>query len=478
MTLDEIRYLAAAGESEMVEFKKSTATLARAGESLCAFLNGHGGRVVIGVTPGGKVVGQEVSDSTLRDVAAMIEKFEPPAAISLQRVQSGDGKEVVVLSTPQPVQGGPFTWGGRAYRRIGTATSGMPQAQYERLLLDRAHLRHRWENQPAEGVKLEDLDREEILRTRELAIQQNRISAGTSLDPGEVLDRLKLREHGVILRAAHMLYGTHFSSDYPQTLLKLGRFRGTTIIGDILDNRQDHMHAFAMVREAMAWLERMMPLSARFPVGRIEREDRFPVPTAALREAILNAVMHRDYSDPSGYVAIAVFDDRIEVISIGRLPTGITASALSGPHISNPPNPLIAGAFHRTGAVEVWGRGTNRVIDECLRHGIEAPTFEERSRAVIVTFRAELVPGQTGQVTPQVTPQVASVLQAARSPSSGDELLATAGLKDRVHFLKAYLQPLLDAGWLEMTIPDKPRSSKQRYQTTAAGLRTLEESEN
>jgi ATP-dependent DNA helicase RecG len=166
-----------------------------------------------------------------------------------------------------------------------------------------------------------------------------------------------------------------------------------TATGDILDNRQDHMHAFAMVREAMAWLERTMPLSARFPAGRIEREDRFPVPVPALREAILNAVMHRDLSNPSGYVAVAVFDDRIEVRSIGRLPTGITAAALSRPHDSNPPNPLIAEAFHRTGAVEVWGRGTNRVIDECLRHGIAAPTFEERGGAVIVTFRAEITPG-------------------------------------------------------------------------------------
>jgi len=415
----------------------------------------------------------------------MIEKFEPPVTVGVEQISTKDGKEVLVLSTPESFQGGPFTWGGRAYRRIDTATSAMPQQQYGRLLLDRVHVRQRWENQPAEGVKLEGLDREEILRTRELAVLQNRISAGTSLDPAKILDRLKLREHGVILQAAHMLYGMQFSSSYPQALLKLGRFKGITITGDILDNRQDHMHAFDMVREAMAWLERTMPLSARFPVGRIEREDRFPVPTAALREAILNAVMHRDYSNPSGYVAIAVFDDRIEVISIGPLPTGLSAADLSGPHVSNPPNPLIAGAFHRTGAVEVWGRGTNRVIDECLRHGIEAPTFEERGGALVVTFRAEILPGAgehvapqvTPHVAPQVTPHVAAVLRKAQSPASRDDLLTSAGLKDRVHFLRAYLQPLLDAGWLEMTIPDKPRSPKQRYRTTAAGLQVLQKTE-
>ncbi len=75
------------------------------------------------------------------------------------------------------------------------------------------------------------------------------------------------------------------------------------------------------------------------------------MPPDALREILLNAVMHRDYSDPGSYVAIAVFDDRIEVRSVGRLPRGSTPESLSGPHRSIQRNPLIAEAFHRTGAV-------------------------------------------------------------------------------------------------------------------------------
>jgi len=121
-----------------------------------------------------------------------------------------------------------------------------------------------------------------------------------------------------------------------------------------------------------------MPLGARFPTGKVFREDRFPVPLDALREILLNAVMHRDYSHYSGYVAIVVFDDRIEIRSFGRLPNGITVKQLSGRHDSKPTNPLIAEAFHRTGAVEVWGRGTNRVIEMCEKHGAPPPVFEEK----------------------------------------------------------------------------------------------------
>lgn len=107
-------------------------------------------------------------------------------------------------------------------------------------------------------------------------------------------------------------------------------------------------------------------------------------------------------SNPSSYVAIAVFDDRIEIHSIGDFPTGIRAELLTQEHRSIPRNPLIAGAFHPPGAIEVWGRGTYRVIEACLAHGIAGPSFTDGSGAITVTFRApgiaqaaDLVPAGT-----------------------------------------------------------------------------------
>jgi len=115
------------------------------------------------------------------------------------------------------------------------------------------------------------------------------------------------------------------------------------------------------------------------------------VPADALREVILNAVIHRDFSRASFYVAIAVFDDRIEVRSVGDFPSGIRAELLSKEHPSILRNPLIAGAFHRTGAVEVWGRGTNRVIEACRVYGIKPPEFGEEAGVVTVTFKAAVL---------------------------------------------------------------------------------------
>jgi len=229
-----------------------------------------------------------------------------------------------------------------------------------------------------------------------------------------------------------------------------------------------------MVREAIAWLDRTLPLSARFPPGAINREDRLPVPAEALREIVINAVIHRDVSNPSSYVAIAVFDDRIEIHSIGGFPTGIRAELLSQEHRSIPRNPLLAGAFHRTGAIEVWGRGTNRVIEACRAYGIAEPTFTEASGAVTVTFKAEVVanlgraPFQVGPKSVLSAAQV-QVLELADVPRALAELMGPSGRTDRTKFRDQVLRPLLGAGILAMTIPDKPRSSKQQYRITEAG---------
>jgi len=380
-------------EGPTLEFKRSTGELVGALHTLCGYLNTAGGTVLFGVNRKGVAEGQHVSEQTIHEITATFGKFEPSPNIHIQRFKVKPGHEVIGLTVDDNPESIPYTFEGRAYERVGNTTRKMPQGQYEKLLLERAHAKRRWENQPAAGVKISDLDRKEILRTRELAIQQNRISPDTGRSIPEILDRLGLLTDGKVTQAAQMLYGKKFLPYYPQSLLKMGRFRGTQVTGEIVDNRQENLNAFQAVREGMAFLERTLPLGARFPKGKIFREDHFPIPMSALREILLNAVMHRDYSQAGGYVAIAVFDDRVEIRSCGDLPTGITVENLRGPHSSKPRNPLIAGAFHRTGAVEVWGRGTNRVIDECRRIGITPPTFEETQGFLFVTFKTNLIPG-------------------------------------------------------------------------------------
>ena len=177
MNLSALKDLIAKGESETLEFKRSTAELKRAGETLCAFLNGDGGQVLVGIGPQGQLVGQRVADATLRDIAAALGRIEPAARIELDRVALESGLEVIVLSAASSRAFVPFVYDDKPYKRVGSTTTTLSQDEYMRLLLERNHARHRWENQAAEGVGLDDLDQEEILRTRASAIATIAVSS-------------------------------------------------------------------------------------------------------------------------------------------------------------------------------------------------------------------------------------------------------------------------------------------------------------
>jgi ATP-dependent DNA helicase RecG len=470
----DIEKLAAQGESETLEFKRSTGELREAMQTLCAFANGSGGIVLIGVRSDGKIIGQQVTEQTLHDIAAARDRFEPPIDVAIERIEVASGRAVLVLIVAGTSDSVPCACDGRAFERIGNTTRRMSQERFEALLLDRAHSRRRWENQIADEITFKDIDREEVSRIIEAARSTGRLVGPVGRSLPDLLDRLGVRRKGRLLRAAVVLFGKTFMPDYPQCELRMARFRGSDKT-EFLDQRHIRGPAFKLLEEAEIFCQRHFPLPGRIEPGRLQRVDRPLIPPDAMREILVNALIHRDYSIAGGAVSLAIFDARVEVWSAGRFPAGITPESLTRAHPSVQRNPIIAEVFHRAGLIEKWGRGTNRVAEMCRATGIAPPEFAEISGAAVVVFRVDVL-GSAGaypQVTPQVTlhvaPQVAAILKAATTPSSAVELQRAAGLKDRVHFLREYLRPLLEKGWLERTIPDKPRSRNQRYRTTELG---------
>jgi ATP-dependent DNA helicase RecG len=191
------------------------------------------------VSPDKKIAGQIVADGTLRDIAQCFKRFEPPAHIQLHRVSlPNSGREVIVLQASASYETRPFAFDERSYERVGSTTSVMPQETYQRLLLERAHAKQRWENLPA-AVTLEDLDQDEILRTLKLGAAAGRMSASMSANAADVLDRLGLRDHDRALNAAVVVFGRHMLPDYPQCQLRMAASAGTDKT-EFLDQRQLH----------------------------------------------------------------------------------------------------------------------------------------------------------------------------------------------------------------------------------------------
>ena len=149
-TLQTLLSAIAAGESTTLELKKSTGQRTEACRTLCAMANGHGGKLLFGVTAAGKVLGQAVSDKTLEELAQEFQSFEPPLFPDVERVSVEGELEILLVSVGRATRV-PCSFRGVPYERVLNTMQVMPRVTYQRLLLEDMHAVQRWENQPAEG---------------------------------------------------------------------------------------------------------------------------------------------------------------------------------------------------------------------------------------------------------------------------------------------------------------------------------------
>nr|MBC8423188.1 transcriptional regulator [bacterium] len=247
----------------------------------------------------------------------------------------------------------------------------------------------------------------------------------------------------------------------------------------ILDRKDFAGGVVEDIEHSLRFIERNTRLE--YKIEKLKREEIPEYPMAALREAITNAVMHRDYFQAGANVFVEVYSDRIEVTNPGGLPNGLAPADLGTVSVRR--NLLVADLLHRIGYIEKAGTGIRRMREDAERHGCPEPQFKGTGFFTAV-FRPRPRPEQLngdGEKAAQVgtksgpSRDQVRLLDFARSPRALLELMELAGRSNRTKFREQVVHPLLETGWLEMTIPDKPRSSKQRYRTTAAGVRALSE---
>jgi|SRR5579883_2904927 ATP-dependent DNA helicase RecG len=169
MDLAQLQQLVAAGESETLEFKKTTGQRSEAMHDLCAMLNHRGGQVLFGVDPQGGIVGQQVSERTLEEVAQEIQHIEPPVFPTIEQLNVAAGRQVVSVTVPSGANR-PYSYKGQAYKRVGNTSPKMSRDEYNRMLIERVHGERRWETEPAYGWSADDLEKAEITRTVDEAI--------------------------------------------------------------------------------------------------------------------------------------------------------------------------------------------------------------------------------------------------------------------------------------------------------------------
>ena len=229
-----------------------------------------------------------------------------------------------------------------------------------------------------------------------------------------------------------------------------------------------------------------VPIAGRVLPGRTVREDQPWYPPRATREALANALCHRDYTIPGGAVSVAMYDDHLEITNPGSFQFGITPEKLTQPHESRPWNPTIANVFYRAGIIERWGSGTLNIIDWLKANNIPTPSWEEQAGSIYVTFRPATLPEDHGGPGQNVLQEITElghmwapsrhqvqIMNKCREDRTLLQLMEIAGRSDRTKFRRQVLNPLIEAGLIEKTIPDKPQSSKQKYRLSNKGVEFL-----
>ncbi len=373
------------GENVRAEFKSAVENVEAVGETVSAFLNAGGGTLVAGVTASGAVRGienaQEMAGHIRQD---LIQHLSPQASYSVGVEEIG-GKPCIVVDVP-PGSEPPYVYRDGIFVRRGTRSLRAAGADIAGLLQRRRQEPIRWERLSALSIAVEELDQNEIAHTVKQE-QNNRWQANRQdFSVEDALNALNLAERGMPLNSAIVLFARQPARLYPQIRVRVARFASDNP-SEIIDHRTFEGHAFALLEQTLTFLQAHLPVASTLPGAELIRADKPLYPPGAIREALINALMHRDYATYDGGVAVRMYPDRIEFWNSGALPQGMTVETLRQGYVSRPHNPDIAHVFLLRGLAERMGIGARRIVAECVEAGLPEPTWEEQGGGILLTLR-------------------------------------------------------------------------------------------
>ena len=477
-------------ESRRLEFKEKFPQGNQIAKTAIAFANGAGGKIIVGVCNNPrKIIG--ISDSDIFQLEERITSHiysECSSAIAFEcYIQSIKGKSLLVVEI-FPGSSKPYflTKEGTAtgaYIRIGSSTRKASPAMLDDL--ERQSRRISFDTLPAYDVHLEENDF--------VSFKTDYVKAIDRAPVKEVRRKLGLTctEAG---RTYHVNAAVLLSDSpelrrlFPYAKIECARFKGTDT-STFIDQATISGPIHSSVEPCIAFIKKNIALGSR--IGEVYRKDSWEYPLSAIREAIINAIIHRDYSITGSDIKVAIFDDMLEITSPGPLPDTLSPEEL-GSGRSEIRNRTLAPIFKDMKLIEGWGTGIRKMRTSLDGYPEIDLVLNELGYAFQVQFKKKplLKKGRTKIGTDQAptkhrpstdqaptkhrtsagqAPDKSNLLDFCRQPRSIKEMLAFMQLKHRRTFVVNYLRPLMNEGLIAMTIPDKPTDEKQKYLITSKG---------
>ena len=497
MSHSKLAEIIALGEGATLEFKRSG--VSGIGQEICAFANSSGGRILLGITDKGDIVGVSDTNRLKSEIQSIARSADPSINIEIELLASS----VLCVKVP-PQREKPYSFGGIFYLREGANSQKMSRDEVRNFFYREGLIR--FDERICHKFSLNiDLDEKtwNLFKTR--AHIPPDIALATALYNLELINEKSQVTNACAWLLAKDIRKFHSSAD-----ISCGLFMGTDKV-QILDRCDFHGDIYSMIDETMAWI--LSKINVELVIKKLKREERPELPQEAIREAVVNALAHRDYLSTAN-VQVYLFSDRLEIVSPGGLPAGMTESDLGVKSI--PRNPLLFKLLYRMDAVEHIGSGIRRIRDLCREHKVAKPMIEVSDNWFTMTFLRSKESGvnqadkeweftssrdqvgiksgssrdQVGtksglsrdqvetksgssrgqvEIKSRLSRDQVELICKCEGEETANELMREIGRSNRSKFQEKVLKPLIKIGLLEMTIPDKPRSRNQKYRLTNDG---------
>ena len=345
---------------------------------ICGFANSQGGKIYIGIDDAGEIYGLKNEKKLLEDIPNKIKDILGIMVdVNLKTKSKKHYIEIVVEKYPYPVN-----YKGQYFFRSGSTKQELKGAALDRFILKKQG--NRWDGVPQPNLTIKELSKTSFDYFKKKASDTNRITAEELKDKPEILlEKLLLKtDTGYYKRATILLFHPNPEKFITGAFVKIGYFNTDD---DLAFQDEIHGTLFEQVEKTMELLLTKY-LKASISYKGIHRIEQYPIPEPALREAILNAIVHKDYS--SGIpIQISVYANKLMIWNEGQLPDNWTVARLKTKHPSHPYNPDIANCFFRAGLIETWGRGTIKILNECKLAKVATPIFKYDLSGFIIEFK-------------------------------------------------------------------------------------------
>jgi len=363
------------GESQTVEFKNSFQK--EVIETIVAFANARGGKIFIGVSDTGEIVGVELNKESIQNWINQVKQNTSPSVIPNMEVVEIEEKQVVAIDVKEyPIK--PVSYKNRYLLRRQNSNHVMSMEEIANEYLKTKN--SSWDYYVDEGQNLNDISLEKVEQfIKKIELHFAKKFYDTAM---QILQKYGLIVDDKITFGAYLLFSKDFNVI---SGVQAGRFKTST---DIIDSISLNTDLFTEIDELMVFLRKHFMVEYII-TGNPQREERYDYPLEAIREIVLNMIVHRDYRDSSDSI-VKIFDDRIEFFNPGDLYDDLTIEELKGNnYVSKTRNKLIALMFKECGLIEKYGSGIDRIKRLCKEHRLPEPKFEEIQKGFRVTVYKE-----------------------------------------------------------------------------------------